>query len=274
MNNYDRKIDELIKILVDSPYNIKEVPQILLNDKDFISKLLESSNKYNLFFFAYVSDELKEDKEFMLEIIKDTPEMLSLTNLQNDKSFMLAILKKNIEFADYIPESLKNDEDIMSLAIESSGDKLKEAPEQIKNNKQIVLKAIESSPLMFKFASQQLKDDKEVVSKAVGLNHNNLIFASNRLRGDKDFALDLIKLDHKVLTYLSSDIKSDKKIALAAYRKNKDSIKLFSQELIKEINKIGISKDNIEKYLEMHVLKENLTSELEANEPKNKKLKI
>lgn len=274
MNNDDKEINKLIEHLVNSPIYIKNIPPVLLNDEDFISKLLNASSKYKWLFFAHISDELKGNKEFICDVIKDNPEMLPFTQLQNDRDFMLTMIRKNINFLDYIPESLKNDEEIMSLAIKRSGDKLKDAPENIKDNKEVVLEAIASLPLMLKFASPRLKDDEKVVAKAVALNHHSIIFASNRLKEDKDFALTLIGLNHNVLNYLSNEIRSDKEIALTVYKKDKNSIKLFSQSLIKEIKEANISKDNVEKYLEMFILKAKLNIELEENNTTSNKIKI
>jgi len=274
MNEFDDKLEQLIDSLVESPYLVKDIPQILLDDENFVSKLLEKSPSYKIFFFAYVSDTLKSNKTFMFEVIKDTPEILSFTNLQNDKGFMLSLIKQNIDFVNHIPPSLTNDRDIMLLAISYSGAKLKDVPDVFKNDKEIVMKAIESSPLMFKFASQELRDDEEVVIKATKFNHNSLVFASNRLRDDKDFALKLIHIDYKVLTYLSTRLKSDHKIALEAYKKDKGAIKLFSRELNDEIIKSNIGKENIHKYLETHVLKEELGYEINTNDLKDKKLKL
>ena len=93
----------------------KKVNDSLKDDKEFIAQVI----KIDLSQYQYISPKLKEDKNFKFELIKSYPRVYSYFNqdLQKDKKFILKAIKINSDLFQYLIPELGRDEDIAVAAI-------------------------------------------------------------------------------------------------------------------------------------------------------------
>ncbi len=126
----------------------------------------------------YVSDNLKNDKEFVLEAVKSNGYALEYAsdNLKNDKDFVLEVVKQDVRALEYVPDNLKNDKEFVLEAVKSNGNALKYASDNLRNDKEFVLDAAKYHSVALQGASDNLKTDKEFLLKALQLDYNKVSF--------------------------------------------------------------------------------------------------
>jgi hypothetical protein len=117
------------------------------NNKRVLTYLL----KQNLGYIQYISDELKNDKKFILNIIENSEIKKDHTEncikfiskkLLDDEDIIFAILRKDASLL-----SLASDRKLVSYAIGIDGNMLKFASKELQNDKEIVLLAVKQNTL-------------------------------------------------------------------------------------------------------------------------------
>ena len=177
----------------------------------------ELAKKYNIGncgILHGVSDVLKSDKEFVLDILKIDPwsvrsisETLKfdMTVMQivfiseryllkyyysdktMDRDFAIDAININPEVLEFFDISFRNDFEIMKLAISQKCEFLKLASDELKNNRDIVSLAVSKNGALLELASDELKNNRDVVSLAVTNYPFALGVASNNLKKDEEF---------------------------------------------------------------------------------------
>lgn len=169
-----------------------EIPRELLNDKDFILRVLKKSQAGIL---EDISEGLKSDRGFMLEAIKASPDAFEAANesLRDDESFVLEALaadKGNSSLLYKLPDKFRNNKDFIlklsevigSLAFEAIG-------KDLRDDKELILHFAEKGALTaIRSASRDLQKDEEFVLQAV----ETILQRSNpeRIDGDIQWALN------------------------------------------------------------------------------------
>ena len=114
---------------------------------------------------SILSKELKEDKDFMMKVIRRCPQLLS--------SHLLYKLKK--------------DKDIVMEAMQTNGLYLKYVVEELKKDKQIVVAAVKSNELALKYCHDELMGDKLFMLKVLETNSRAIYFIQKNLLIDTKF---------------------------------------------------------------------------------------
>lgn len=164
--------------------------RIKTNNKQKAFRILNRNDKH--FNFDRISDELKNDQEFMLKAVESLKfaDVLQYAseNLKNNEEFMLKMLditycciKLGLEHAS---EKLKNSENFILSAVKVNYKSLEYASDELRNNKEFVLKAIEINAKAILGASDELQNNEDVVLKALALN-------GSILQGNNKFGCDL-----------------------------------------------------------------------------------
>ena len=87
------------------------------SDKNLNLKVIKKiNNTYtNNWFFPLIDDKLKNDREFVLEVIKGNADMFRYISddLKNDREFVLEAVKINPLVFKYLSNDLKNDREII-----------------------------------------------------------------------------------------------------------------------------------------------------------------
>ena len=117
------KKDGQLNYILNDPYILKDLPEKFKNDEDVV---IAATKKYygNL---KYASDELKNNKKFILRAINEL----------NQDSYFGEI--QEAYFLNYLSKELKNDEDIVKAAIKKNRENLQYASERLQKS---LLKAI------------------------------------------------------------------------------------------------------------------------------------
>lgn len=234
----------------------------LKNDPDFVRILIK---KFNPLSFKYASNELKSNKEFILDALKrgcdtgyiehmliyistdlyeDGDFMLTIyeiskddficsymsKRLLRDRKFILSALEVSHVIFNYISKKLKKDKEILQKIINKHG-LLNYASEKQQNDREIVLGAVKQWGHALKFASTALKNDREIVLAAVEKSGTSLQFASNKLQNERDIVLAAVKVNGSALEFASDELKNDIDIVMIAIRENSHSFKYASKEL-------------------------------------------
>ena len=161
---------------------LKSLPDELKNNKDVMKKAFIFDKKS----FKNVSPGLKNNKDFVLDIIDTIPKK------QPNNSNIKEINNRYKEIFENIPVDLKNDEDFF---------------DKVFQKKKIYL---------IYYASDDLKNNKDFVMKVVKNNGLALQYASSILKNDKDFVMKLVENNQKVYNKISEELKNDKDIRAAA----------------------------------------------------------
>ena len=222
--NYLRKdIVQLKEDLLNNVFHKLRNNNELQNDK----LIMHYACKQNIKSLKYASNILQNDKEFILNIIKECNNAykLILFNFKLDKDIIISAVKRDTCTFEYIMNIIKNNEELYSnnyfckniteLAVTKNPMALEYAFDIFKNNKNIVLKAIKKNSYVLKFASETLRNDQEVVLSAVYKHGNTLEFASETLRNDKEIVLVAVKHNRYAFTFASDILKYDKDIIYA-----------------------------------------------------------
>ncbi|MGL4540167.1 MAG: DUF4116 domain-containing protein, partial [Candidatus Rhabdochlamydia sp.] len=129
--------------------------------------------------------------------------------LKEDRAFMLAVVKRNSNVLKYASEALKEDRDFMLAALKQNGCALYYASESLRKDKEIVSVAIKQNGNALKYASEALKKDRTFILFAIEQDNDELEYASKDLRKDRDFILAVVKQNGLVLEYASEALKRD-----------------------------------------------------------------
>jgi hypothetical protein len=222
--NYNLKNNKkLIEILcVLNSRTIKYASEEILNDKNFFLNILKQyCGKYDII-LKYLSDDLRDDEDIVKTLI--SKEMYTFEfeyaseRLKKDYNFIFEVIKINGYIFKYIADELKNNRDIVLEAVKKNGEALKFTSKELKHDREIVLKAVQENGEALKFASKELKNDREIVLKAVQENGEALKFTSKKLKNDKDIVLYAVNNNGEALRFASEELKNNKYIALKAIK--------------------------------------------------------
>ena len=189
-NIYNFKIHNNIELNNDTiypylKYLCNNVSNNLINNKDFIKSIIEKCQEA----FEYIPYELKNDKDFIFELLDEG----------------------NTRILEYISNNLKNDEDFVIRIIENYDDYvLHDISTEIKNNFNVVKCSVEHNSMTIQFASDQLKDNEIIVTTAIKDNINALKYASDRLKKDKTFIIKCLKINKDIIDYINIFFESTK----------------------------------------------------------------
>ena len=191
----------------------------------------------------HAGEEMRSDKELVLEAVKQDSEALkfaseSLRNdreivfcavcqdglalehasrqLQSDREIILAAVKKTWRALRYATVDLTADSEIGHIAVQQDWRALQYLSLELRDNKELLEVAIQQSGLALRFASKRLQKDHNTVLAAVRQNGNALAHAAVELRTDRQFVLAAVWKNGAALRYVDPDLRADKEVALAA----------------------------------------------------------
>jgi hypothetical protein len=148
------------------------------------------------------------DKELILEINKQGDTFLKCNNiklidfvtteLKNDKDFILELIKVKGSNLSLLKEEFKDDEEIVWAAIKSEPEIFACASERLRDNDDIVDFVLKKYPKAIKYTSDRFKNNKIFVSKLIKSDFSLLPNIHDDIKNDLYFLLDLwkeVKLD-------------------------------------------------------------------------------
>ena len=232
--------------------NIKYAGKNVRNDKDIALQLISSKEITK---FKYLSDELKDNKEFVMRFLKMCLEDERTSyygyqiyselskRLRDDKELLLLALRQGMTCISMASDRLKNDEEIAEI-VAKDGYAFSHMSDNIKSNKKLILKIIEHEDDgykvygLFREVSKKFNDDEEVVLAAYKKSYELLRYASNRLKSDKNFIMKCVNNENfwRVFKYINDELKKDKDIYSVALKNCVYSYQYLPEEMKKDRN--------------------------------------
>ncbi|EFC48800.1 predicted protein [Naegleria gruberi] len=236
-----KDILEVEKIFVKAGFvNFENTSDELKDDKQFVLELTEQ--KRNI--FSYISERLKKTWNSNKEIIRKIVKLESCNftyacdELKDDKSFVLELLEQKQTIFIYVSDGLKSDKDIVKKSVKKCGYLFEYAADELKSDKEFVLELLEQKCNIFSYISERLKEclnsNKEIIREIVKVECSNFKYACDELKDDKPFVLELLSQKHEILEYVSNRLQSDKEVVLEAVRIHPLLIEYASDELRNE----------------------------------------
>lgn len=140
--------------------------------KRFIAELLDREDDDLWMALEYAPYKLRNDKEFILELIDIYPEAIRFASrkLKNDRDVaFLAVEKKGSEIK-YVSKSLKKDEELAMIAILQEPKNFKLIDKGLQNSENFSLNAINKVPEVYSFIPKKLSQNERFVAKVISLN--------------------------------------------------------------------------------------------------------
>ncbi|CAE7394308.1 LECRK53 [Symbiodinium natans] len=149
---------------------------------------------YNYPDLEFASEELKTDREFILQCVTIYASCLWCIgqHLVGDRAFMEEAIRRSPFALTYASDDLKGDEALVRLAVSSSPNALVGAAPRFKDMKELVLPCVTADGYSLRDMSDRMRADREVVLAALCNQPTALEFASLALKADTsvvDFAL-------------------------------------------------------------------------------------
>lgn len=228
----------------------KFAPDTVKTDSQLIKKLVKK--RYGQFsliksvlkkeishfkFIQHISDTLKSDKTFILEIGKSEPMVLAYVNqaLLEDRAFVIKYLslKGAGTMIHLLSDEFKRDDEIVYTAVNSTASTLGHLDvEYLKNHKHLITVGLQKDPEVYKVLPDEFKGDRNFALLALkeSRNYNNV---PAELLEDKDFIISAIKANVKNYYYLPDSMKGDTEIAAIAFKKDSYTLTEMPKELFK-----------------------------------------
>eukprot|EP01080_Neovahlkampfia_damariscottae_P012624 gene12624-6528_t len=218
------------------------IERSLLNDTKILKIIFKSMNYQVCHILPYITKEMKNDKEFMISILKSNDFFASISrDLRKDKDVIIVSIKHNYSNISYIDmKSFENDEDFFFRLIKSHPRIILEASKKLRKNNEFIKKCFKINIKVFDY----LLPDEEMIWKISSWNASLIAHLKNyykckyndkydHLYKNRDFVLQCYQTDHwnNYFPYfyhmINPEFKDDKKLTLEALKRAKYSTALF-----------------------------------------------
>lgn len=226
-------------------YHIRQVSEVLRADRDVIMKALNDA-KYPSALQYITFEEFKNDKEVMSAAVRADINNFALSSeeLRDDKQFVLEVFGRasysysdNTEVFKYVSARLRDDNEIATKVLtntERGWKNLEYLSDRLKGDKDFILTVIDvrentggtipdsGAGEMIVFASEDLRKDKDVVTKSILNGNLELEGVADEVKNDKNFMLEIMKNlwstveTRRLYKNLPVQLKTDKNIVFAA----------------------------------------------------------
>lgn len=209
-------------------YNfIQYTPNNLRDNKELMEDMLDLNYGNG---FQYISDRLKNDKEFVSRYIKNYNFNFSDIgeSLKSNKSFILEVLQKNRLRSgftiDFLDESLKRDQEVAKLALDINSKNLEYIDISLRDNKDFIAKYLKANAFIYQFLSDNLRADRNIALEVIDKNPYVLNFVSDELKKDWVLVKKAIAKQGGTLQYADKTLRSDFNLVKEAILQNGEAI--------------------------------------------------
>jgi hypothetical protein len=153
--------NDLLAIIKMFPMFLHQAPDNLKRDKEFVLEAVKSQG----FSIQLASLELVRDPDIQLAAINSNPNVMTILSslIGDNKEIFMYAIQRDIFLIQFVPKSLLNDEEIILFAVKKQGNLLQRASKQLQNNKRIVMEAVKENGNSLQYASQELQKDREIL---------------------------------------------------------------------------------------------------------------
>lgn len=242
--------------------SIKYADPNQLNKKDFIwQSLSHDCLSHDVSNLQYASKKIKNDKDFIIELIKNF----------------------GGHIIEYVSPRLKDDVELIKFSFKYGGHLTYLSAEQ-QENKELILAYLKSykeknteqaygriKPIVQNLSRENFFDE-EILNAVVNQFSNflQLVTFGNELINDKEFAKKAVQINPYTLQYFSRSIKNDIDVVSIACKERSHTIQFASSR----IQKLLKGYDNRNEFFDKYFLQQNLNKNLQNTVVNEKKLKI
>ncbi|EFC36294.1 predicted protein [Naegleria gruberi] len=195
----DREILDAIFDSVDSIDDINLIPKEILNDKEFIFKLLKKGYYFHLIRFGILKN-FSHDWDFMKTATSIEPSIFTICpiDLRSQKEFALSCLDTVRESFRFIPEFLQDDRDILLQAVKSDLSVLPRLPQDILQDREKILTIIRSCENRSYTTPEfdYFKEDEEIWYELCVRDHE--LIHQSRFASDTNFLLRVAQKNPRI----------------------------------------------------------------------------
>ncbi len=205
----------------------------------------------------YLSDDIRNNEDFILENITRYPYKFISDELKNNRSFILKLLKYRPSYFRFLEEKFRSDKKLVLKVLE------KDKNLSFRNPIEEIVIEVDYSIL--KYVSDELKNDIEIINAVLDYNVNEYEFLPKKYKNDKKIIERVLKEDSNLAKYLEEDIKNDTKYIEELYFKYDFPIIYTNSEII---NKYSNDREVMKKEIYKNVDVINYISEELLNDKK------
>ena len=186
--------------------------------------VLEAVKTGGLVYQHIVNDNFKKDKEIALEAVKKNKDNINYVpeELKLNKDFILDVLRNtNIALYKILlidrPSKLVDDEEVILAAIKNSEIDISLASPTLIEDRDFIIKCVRVNPRIIQYIPGYC-NDREIIKEAVKKDGYALQYALDDLVNDKDFVLEMVRIDNNAYLFIGEDLIYDRDIALEAIK--------------------------------------------------------
>lgn len=140
------------------PFIMQRANESIKNNQYIVRSLVKSA--YHIHWFRHVSEEIKNNKEFMIELLSYNSDLFAYAgvNIRNDKSIIIEIFHKDTYCLDYVDESLLYDKNFVDLLVSVNSFAIYHLPDAMKLDRNMIINNIKTiGP--YRIPKQMIQDD-------------------------------------------------------------------------------------------------------------------
>ena len=162
--------DFLVKAVAINDRTLRFIDDRFKNDTNFIQKVIDNFDHYRLAyrkqFARSLGENITDNKEMMKQIIEKADFnnfQYASDQLKKDRDFIIELLPKAPGIYKFL-YAFSDDKEITLQAVKADGMNLRLAYWDLKEDKEVVLEAVRNNPHSMQFAGESLQDDEELWS--------------------------------------------------------------------------------------------------------------
>lgn len=155
---------------VEFMYN--HIDDILKQNREFLLGLVKIDDNY----FKFLDNKFRKDKDFILDIYNFSDDNTSIKNIPTK-----IVIKVSEALFPYLDDTLKNDEDVIMAAVNYRFWEVEYIPEKYKKKKKIIEKALEKDVRAYQYLYEYI-DDKEYIKQLYKKYHFDMKYLPDDIK--------------------------------------------------------------------------------------------
>lgn len=211
--NLHDNLEFMKKMINITPFALAYASQRLKSHKKLVLEAIQKDS----FAFIIADESLKDNDDFILKSLESAtvnyePIGIFMSDrLKNDREFALKVLDIKTYLFLYFSDILKDDTIVVLKAVSNCGVNIIHASDRLKNFKPVVLEAVMEDAFNFIHVGDVLKSDKDFILECLKLTNNSVILLNLKesILNDKKFMMQTISIVGDSLQYASDVLKDD-----------------------------------------------------------------
>ena len=236
----------VLKALSNNPKEMQFVSNTLKADKTFILEALRQrgfATGDRSAIFAYCSDDLKKDKEFIHDIlmefhIQDYGIIMEnqFADIQEDDEFMRKVIfdKRAAGLLKYSSDKLRGDKELILRVNTQNGSVIQYASEELQNDREFALQLICSNEHASRYISEEFRKDDDFMLEAIKTKPGAFRAASETIRNNPEIIATVIRERPDMISYIGEELQNDREFLLSMVRVNGNTLKYISNDQYKK----------------------------------------